>query len=123
VPPLVRVFEYGMLVTLTAIAEPNALAPCFVFLAVLTFHHYDAVYRLRYQRAAPKPWVRAVGGGWEGRLLVASALALVGGLRVGFAVAAVGLTLVYPAESAVSRVRFANGEGAALHEDEAEDLD
>lgn len=117
-PPLVRLLEYGALIALTAVADADALPVCFAFLGVLAFHHYDTVYRLRHQRQAPPPWVRAVGGGWDGRLLVASALALGGGLRLGLLVAAVGLAVVYVTESVRSWLRFSKTEGPALHEDE-----
>jgi hypothetical protein len=122
-PPLLRVLDYGALIALTAAADADALPLCFAFLGVLAFHHYDMVYRLRHQRQTPSSWIRAVGGGWDGRLLVASALALGGGLRVGLLVAAVGLALVYVTESFLSWVRFARAEGPALHQDEDEDGD
>jgi hypothetical protein len=117
VPPLVRAVEYGSLVTLTAIAEPGALPICFALLGVLAFHHYDTVYRLRHQRLAPPSWVRLAGAGWEGRLLIASILALTGGIRFGLLAAAVGLGLLYVTESTSSWLRFSRSQGAALHED------
>jgi Family of unknown function (DUF5941) len=106
VPPLVRSFEYGFLIALTSLAEPDAMPLCFAFLGVLAFHQYDTVYRLRHQDLAPPAWVQAVGGGWDGRVLVAAALALVGGLGVGLLVATIALGLFYVSESVVSWVRF-----------------
>jgi hypothetical protein len=123
VPPLLRLVEYGSLIALTAAADPDALPVCFALLGVLAFHHYDTVYRLRHQRVAPPSWVQAIGGGWEGRLLVASALALGGGLRYGLAAAAIGLGLVYVVESVRSWLRFGHAEGPPLEEDEDEDGD
>jgi hypothetical protein len=117
VPPLVRLVEYGLLATLTAAADPDALPLCFAFLGVLAFHHYDTVYRLRHQRLAPPSWVRLAGAGWEGRLLIASILALTGGIRFGLLAAAVGLGLLYVTESTSSWLRFSRSQGAALHED------
>jgi Family of unknown function (DUF5941) len=122
-PPLLRLVEYGSLIALTAIADPDALPVCFALLGVLAFHHYDTVYRLRHQRLAPPSWVQAVGGGWEGRLLAASALALGGGLRYGLFAAAVGLGLVYVIESILSWMRFGRAGGPLLDEDQDEDED
>ena len=122
-PPLIRLLEYGALVALAAVTDRDALPICFALVGVLAFHHYDTVYRLRHQRLAAPPWVRLAGGGWDGRLLVAGALALAGGLRVGLLVAAVGLALVYVTESTVSWHRFGRTEGAAGQEDEGEDED
>ena len=124
VPPLVRLVEYGSLLALTVVADPDAMPLCFAFLGVLAFHHYDTVYRLRHQRLAPPSWVRAVGGGWDGRLLVAVLLALAGVLGPGLLVGAVILALVYVTESISSWVRFGRAEGSARPEDdEGEDGD
>jgi hypothetical protein len=110
VPPLLRTGDYGGLVALTSVAEPDALPICFALLGVLAFHHYDTVYRMRHQGCPPPAWVGAVGGGWEGRLLVACALALAGALELGLLVGAAGLGLAYALESASSWIRFAGVE-------------
>jgi hypothetical protein len=123
VPPLLRALEYGTLIALTATVDPGALPLCFAFLGVLAFHHYDTVYRLRHQRRASPPWVRAVGGGWDGRLLLACILAVSGGLRFGLFVAAVGLALVFATESTMSWLRFGREQDAAFREDEDVDED
>lgn len=123
VPPILRVLEYGGLVALTAAVDRDALFLCFAFLGVLAFHHYDTVYRMRHQRVPPPAWVSAVGGGWEGRLLVAAVLALVGGLRFGLFAATVALALVYATESSTSWLRFGRTEGPGFHEDEDVDGD
>ena len=121
VPPILRAAEYAFLMAVTMLAEPDAMPLCFAFLAVVAFHHYDTVYRLRHQRAAPPRWVRAVSGGWDGRLLVAYVLALAGVLRLGFLAGAVVLALVYAAESTVSWLRFGRAKRPAEYEDEDED--
>ena len=121
VPPLLRLLEYAFLITLTALAEPGALPQCFALLGVLAFHHYDAVYRFRHQRRVPPPWVNAVAGGWDGRLLVACVLALTGTLEVGLVVAAVALALVYVSESTISWLRFVRAPRAAVEQDEDDD--
>ena len=120
-PPLLRLLEYASLIALTALADPDALPLCFAFLCVLAFHHYDTVYRLRHQRLAPPSWVRAIGGGWDGRLLIACVLALVGALEVGLLAGAVGLALVYATESTASWLRFGRAERPAVYQDEDAD--
>lgn len=121
VPPLVRALEYGVLIALAALVEPDALPACFAFVAVLAMHHYDVVYRLRQQHVPPPRWVWAVGGGWETRLAAAALLAAAGVLEYGFVVGAVVLGLVYAAESTASWVRYGRMLGAPAYEDGDED--
>ena len=122
VPPLLRVLEYAFLIRLTVLADPGAMPLCFALLSALAFHHYDAVYRLRQQGVAPPAWTRVIGGGWEGRLLVASALAALGALAPGMLVAAVVLGAVYVTESILSWMRFARAtRPAVIDDEEAED--
>jgi len=123
VPPAVRALEYGLLIALTALAEPDAMPICFAFLGVLAFHHYDMVYRLRHQDQAPPAWVQAVGGGWDGRVLAASVLALVGALGIGLLVASVVLALVYVSESTLSWARFVRVRQPASPENDEGDED
>lgn len=110
VPPCLRALEYGSLIAVTALADPDALPMCFALLVVLAFHHYDTVYRLRHQGPAPPSWLRAAGGGWEGRILGACLLALAGVLEPGLFIAALGLGLLYALESAASWSRFSGAE-------------
>ncbi len=123
VPPLLRTLEYGSLIALTAIADPDAMPFCFALLAVLAFHHYDVVYRTRHQGAPPPPWIRAVGGGWDGRLVAAPLLAAAGALGTAFLVAAVLLGLAYAAESSLSWIRQDRNEQLPVYEDEDEVLE
>ena len=118
VSPLLRLLEYAFLIRLTVLADPEAVPLCFALLAVLAFHHYDTVYRLRHQRVAPPAWTRAAGGGWEGRLLIAYALAVAGALGLGLGAAAAVLAVVYAAESILSWLRFARAERPAVYDDE-----
>jgi hypothetical protein len=123
VPPLLRALEYAFLIRLTLLADPDAMPLCFALLGVLAFHHYDTVYRLRHQRVPPPAWVRAAGGGWEGRMLAACALALAGVLGPGLLVAAVVLGVLFVTETVVSWTRFARAERPAdLEEDEDEEV-
>lgn len=125
VPPLLRLAEYGFLIALTALADPDALPLCFAFLSVLAFHHYETVYRLRHQHVPPPSWLRALGGGWDGRVLVAVVLATVGVLGSALLAASVVLGLVYLGESVASWMQFGGGPGAALDEpgDDAGELE
>ncbi len=118
VPPLLRALEYAFLIRLTVLADPDALPLCFALLAVLAFHHYDVVYRLRQQGSAPPGWTRAVGGGWEGRLIVGALLAALGALGPGMLVAAIALGAVYVGESTLSWTRYSRAERPAVIDDE-----
>jgi len=122
VPPLVRVLEYGFLIWLTATAAPDAMPRCFALLGVLAFHHYDTVYRLRHQRVAPPAWVRAIGGGWEGRVALAALAAVLGALGAALLVAAIVLAAVYVTESVLSWARFARTERPAAYEEDDEEV-
>lgn len=121
-PPLLRAIEYTFLIALTAAVEPTALPQCFAFVTVLALHHYDVVYRVRYQETAPAPWVRAIGGGWDGRIVAAAILALAGWLGPGLALAAGVLALVYAGEATVSWARVARDPSRARadHADETD---
>jgi Family of unknown function (DUF5941) len=114
VPPLLRTVEYGSLIALTATAEPDALPLCFALIGVLALHQYETAYRLRQGLSPPSPWIRAVGAGWEGRLLVAGLLALGGWLDPGLLAATVVLGLIYAAESIASWRRVGDREQRAL---------
>jgi len=117
-PPVLRAVEYGAFIKLVALTDGDWMPACYAFLALLAFHHYDAVYRLRHQRLEPPAWVRWAGGGWDGRLVVASALALAGALGPGLLVAIVVLGPAFVAESVVSWLRFVAAERVATYEDE-----
>lgn len=120
VPPFVRLFEYGSLIGVTAIAEPEALPACFALLVVLAFHHYDTLYRIRYTGTAPPGWVRLVGGGWEGRIIAVCALALGGVLEAGLIIGSIGLGLVYVAECAWSWLHLSGAGGTGPLEEPGE---
>jgi hypothetical protein len=122
VPPLLRGLEYAFLIRLTVLSDGDAMPLCFALLCVLAFHHYDTVYRLRHQRVPPPAWLRAAGGGWEGRVLAACVLALAGVLGPGLLVAAVGLGALFVTETVVSWVRFARAERPVVLDDEDEEV-
>jgi hypothetical protein len=118
VPPLLRLAEYGLLITLTAVAAPDAMPACFALLGALAFHHYDTVYRLRHQGDAPPRWLRWSGGGWDGRLLVASALAAAGALHAGLIAGAAGLGVLYVTESVRSWRGFVRTTRTPVYDDD-----
>jgi hypothetical protein len=84
-PGLLRAFEYGAILLLVG-NHPVAYS----LLAVLAFHHYDVVYRLRGGGPTPPPWLGLAAGGWELRTLVVTAGALAGRPTA----VALGMTLV-----------------------------
>jgi hypothetical protein len=122
VPPLIRALEYAFLIRLTVLEDRDAMPLCFAFLCVLAFHHYDTVYRLRHQKAPPPAWLRAAGGGWEGRMLAACVLALAGVLGPGLLVASVGLGALFVCETVLSWIRYARAERPASLDDEDDEV-
>jgi hypothetical protein len=121
VPPLLRILEYGCLIRLTSLADPDAMPWCYALLGVLAFHHYDTVYRLRHQRVAPPAGIRAIGLGWDGRLLVATAFAIADIMGPGLLVAAIVLAVIYVGESVTSWARFAKQERPARYDEDEDD--
>jgi hypothetical protein len=123
VPALLRAVEYGVVIRVTAVLAPDATPAAFAFCAVLAYHHYDAVNRVRHTGAPPARWVSYAGGGFDARMVAVALLALGGAdaLADGLWVLAVSLGVVFVAESvatwvAVSR-KGARG-GVAVPEDE-----
>jgi uncharacterized membrane protein (DUF485 family) len=114
-PPLVRAVEYGGLLGLAIAAGPAAVTSCFVLLAVLAYHHYNIVYRLRHEHTPPPRWLRYAGGGWELRLIAAGVLLVTGGLAVGMITAAAVLAGVYVAETVASWQRFGRTPGPGAY--------
>jgi hypothetical protein len=99
VPPLLRAIEYGSLLWLGALAGGAGPAAAFVFLAVVTFHQYDIVYRLRFQGTPPPRGLGDAAGGWEGRMILAYVLLVAGALPAGLYVLAGLLAVLLAAES------------------------
>jgi hypothetical protein len=99
-PPLLRAAEYAALIWIAALEGPDAYPAAFALLAALTFRHYDLVYRLRHRGVVPAPWVSALGGGWDGRVVVAFALLALDLLPAGYYAAAAVLGVAFVAEAA-----------------------
>jgi hypothetical protein len=106
VPPLLRAGEYAALVWLS---PKGALA----LIVVLAFHHYDLVYRPRYQARTPP----LVGGGWDTRLVGAWIALAAGALPEAFYVAAGILGALFVAECVASWRRPSAGDAPALYDD------
>ncbi len=105
VPPGLRAVEYGGLLGLAAAAASAAAG--FALLAAVAFRHYDLHYRRRLRGAEPPRWVGLVGGGWDGRLLVAAALLLAGAPRGVFFALAGLLAAAFAGEAAAGWIGFA----------------
>jgi hypothetical protein len=121
VPSALRVIEYAGLLWIASVAGASSLPAAFALLCVITYHHYDVVYGLRH-RGVPLPrWVQAVGGGWDGRLLLGLVLLLVGALPAGFYVMAVAVAALFIGTT-ISQWRHI-GRGAQPVYDDEEDED
>jgi uncharacterized protein DUF5941/CDP-alcohol phosphatidyltransferase-like enzyme len=101
VPGMLRGLEYGLLLWMAVLAHGDAVKACFALLAVLAFHHYDAVYRLRQNARPVPPWLR-IAGGWDGRLVLAYIALLAAASTVGMAVAAALFAILFVGESATA---------------------
>lgn len=109
-PPLLRAAEYIAVIWIAGLEGSDAYPAAFALLAALTFRHYDLVYRLRHRGVVPAAWVSALGGGWDGRIVVAGVLLVAGALPAGYFVAAAVLGVAFVGEAiygwlAVGRVQ------------------
>lgn len=108
VPALLRALEYGAVLVIVG-DHPAGYG----LLAALAFHHYDIVYRLRLQGAAPPAWRSVAVGGWAGRLAVLVIAAAAGATAVVVPVLATVVAAVGVTESVSSWIRNAARTGAA----------
>ena len=106
VPGFLRVGEYGGLLWIAASAGDSSHAAAFALIAALAFHHYDLVYRPRFQGVAPPAWLGFAAGGWEGRLVLAWALLAVDALPAGMFIMAGVLGLAFAVECGLSWTRL-----------------
>jgi hypothetical protein len=120
VPGFLRVAEYGGLLWIAANAGDSSHAAAFALIAALVFHHYDLVYRPRFQGTAPPAWVGFAAGGWEGRLVLAWVLLVVGALPAGMFILAGVLGLAFAVECALSWTRL-SAEPLSVYEDEEDE--
>jgi hypothetical protein len=101
VPPTLRAIEYAGLLWIAAVEGSSSLPAAFALLCAITYHHYDVVYGMRHRGVALPERVRAAGGGWDGRLLVACVLLLAGALPAGFFVMAAAIAVLFGGETVV----------------------
>jgi hypothetical protein len=123
VPPQVRLTEYGSIIAIAAVSSEHAAGGAYALIAALAFRHYDLVYRLRQRGDTPPDWVGLVGLGWDGRLVVAALLLLLGALPAGFFVLAVVFGGVFVGEAVAGWAAFARAGGRVVAEDDEEDED
>ncbi len=123
VPALLRMGEYGGLLSIASLSARSAVPAAFALIAVLAFRHYDLVYRLRGRRASPPALLGVLAGGWDGRLVAGVALLAVGALRAGMFVLAAVLATVFVMECARDWLHFARAGGPMLYDADEEDGD
>ena len=68
-PPLERLVEYAVVITLAWPLSATGRAAAFAWLLVVVFHHYDLLYRAIQGRAMPR-WINLAGLGFDGRVIV-----------------------------------------------------
>lgn len=106
--PAARALELGAVIAVVAASDEDALPACFAFLMVVAFHQYDTIRRTE-QGEGPAGWARALGGGWEGHIVLVAVLALAGVLQVGLIVAAAALAALFVGEVVFSWTRAPRG--------------
>ena len=105
-PPLLRLGEYGGIIWIASVAGDGSLPGAFALLAAVVFRHYDLVYRGRHRGVTSPAWLDLLAGGWDGRLLLACLLLLVGLLPGGFFVVGALLGAAFIGETVMGWVRF-----------------
>jgi hypothetical protein len=119
--PLLRATEYTALIWIAALEGTDAYPAAFALLAALTFRHYDLVYRLRHRGVVPARWVSALGGGWDGRIVVAFLLLVLGALPAGYYVAAAVLGAAFVGEAIYGWVGIGRVQRPLEYEDEEDE--
>ena len=77
VPPLMRVIELATVWLAVARVVPDQGAWLFGWVFVVSFHHYDTLYRALGGSTPPR-WLAWFGLGWDGRTILVAALAAAG---------------------------------------------
>jgi hypothetical protein len=120
VPPALRAIEYAGILWIGAVAGADALPATFALLCAITYHHYDTVYGLRHRGITPPAWLRAVAGGWDGRLVLAVVLVAAGALPAAFWILAVLIAVLFAGESIAEWQRVRAGDTPAYDDEEDE---
>jgi hypothetical protein len=121
VPPTVRLGEYAALVWIATLDSPASEPAAFALLCALAFRAYDLVYRLRHQAATPAAWVNALSLGWEGRVILALVLLVLGALPAGYFAWAALVAVVFVGEATVSWMAHARGLRTVDYDDEEDE--
>jgi hypothetical protein len=115
VPPVLRAGEYGIVATLAWRTGHTETWLAYALLALVAFHHYDVVYRLRHQHRAPSRTVSRLCGGWELRSIAVTLAAVGGVLAPVLTVLAVWCGVLYVSESLRGWVVLAFDETRRAH--------
>jgi hypothetical protein len=99
VPQLLRAIEYGGIVWIAAVAGQDAEPAAFALLAAIAFRHYDVAYRFAQRGATPPRALGLLLGGWDGRLLLATALGAAGAAAAGFFTVAAAIAVLAGGEA------------------------
>jgi len=121
-PGAVRVGEYGSLIWIGATVGESTSGAAYALIAVLAFRHYDLVYRARFQGTPPAPWLDVLLGGWEGRLILVTALLAADALPAAMFVLAGILAVVLVTECVASWARH-SAAPVSIYEDEEDEGD
>jgi hypothetical protein len=121
VPPALRLAEYSGLLWIGALAGESSQPAALALVCVLTFRHYDLVYRLRHQGVAPPDWVGNLALGWDGRLVLGYILLVASALPAGFYIAAGLFATVFVTESIAGWRRFGRAEQPVTYDDEEDE--
>jgi hypothetical protein len=83
-PQLLRALEFGAIIWIASVASADARPAAFALMAAIAFRHYDVAYRFAQRHAVPPRALGLLLGGWDGRLLLATALGAAGAAVAGF---------------------------------------
>jgi hypothetical protein len=118
--PLMRLTEYATLIWIAALDSEVADPAAYALIGALTFRHYDLVYRLRHSGVPPAPWINTLSLGWEGRLIVAYLLLVLGLLPAGMYAMAAVLGVAFVAEAVYGWVVVGRVEPALIDDQEGD---
>jgi hypothetical protein len=119
-PPLLRAAEYGATLYIGAAAGVSSQPAALALICVLTFRHYDTVYRLRHQGLTPPAWINLASLGWDGRLILGCLLLAAGALPAGYFALAAVFAVLFTGESVASWRRYGRAQRPAMYDDEEE---
>lgn len=95
IPPLLRVIEYGAILTFVSIAGGSAVAGAFALIAAGAYRQYDLIYR----DGPPPAWTGFASLGWQGRVLAAAILVAADAAPAGLYALAAAIAVPLVAES------------------------